>query len=311
MSSKEFIIHKFIGSLAVAAVLSGAIGAGPVASAQESGEDLSDQSVELIEEMSRDLVADVDVYADADTALEVNVGETSIEVPIDADDGIGIDFGPNEASIVITPLDSSLGDFEVLEDSPVAAAVGEGYATALLPLGDGDVRLLMVLEDESAPRQFSYEIDLAEGVTLVALEDGSISMVSSEGEALGGLAAPWGIDDNGELVDVGYEVSGNTLTRTVAVTPETAYPVMTNFCIFGKNPNGSCRGSRAGRIVVDKLRRCAGGAAVTALGVGTGTAAANIVAVQTTGKIAVRVAGGPWGYFALGVGGCVVGAVTG
>jgi hypothetical protein len=42
------------------------------------------------------------------------------------------------------------------------------------------------------------------------------------------------------FVPVGYSFNGTILTRTVCPNDATVYPVTTNFCLFGRNPNGSC-----------------------------------------------------------------------
>jgi hypothetical protein len=180
------------------------------------------------------------VGQDADSAAIVIEDGVTIDVPVDPSDGISVDSAA-AAAAVFTPTDSSLDDF--VTDGAVSVAAGDGYATVAQPLEDGDFRLAVVLEDASAPTQLSYAVELEPGVQPVQRLDGGYDFVDAAGAVVGGLGAPWAVDAAGNLVPVGYSFNGNTLTRTVYTNDATAYPVTTNFCLFGQNPNGSCRGS--------------------------------------------------------------------
>jgi hypothetical protein len=81
------------------------------------------------------------------------------------------------------------------------------------------------------------------------------------------------------FVPVGYSFNGTILTRTVCPNDATVYPVTTNFCLFGRNPNGSCCGS-------GPLNRCTKTgtqwAVIGALGGGLGALATGDVASPAT-----------------------------
>jgi hypothetical protein len=191
----------------------------------------------------------------------------AIDVPADPNNGIAIDSHIGSA-VVITPTDAQLTDFEA--DGTTAVAEGNGYSTVAQPLEDGDFRLAVVLEDAIAPTTLGYQLELDAGVQPVMRPDGGFDFIAIDGTIVGGIGAPWATDAAGQPVPVAYSIAGNTLTRTLLTSDTTQFPVITNFCIFGRNPNGSCRGSRP-------LNRCTRTgtqwAVVGAVGGGVGAAA--------------------------------------
>ena len=88
------------------------------------------------------------VTHDADTAVHLVEDGVVMDIPADPNDGISIDAQTGTA-VVVTPLDTQLAEFEA--DATTATADGDGYSTVAQPLEDGDFRLAVVLEDESAP----------------------------------------------------------------------------------------------------------------------------------------------------------------
>lgn len=215
---------------------------------------LDDEAVAALETVEQILGSQTAVGAvghDADSAAIVIEDGVTIDVPVDPSDGISVDSAAGIAA-VFTPIDGSLGDF--VADGALSVAAGDGYSTVAQPLEDGDLRLAVVLDDASAPTQLSYAVELEAGVQPVQRTDGGYDFVDAAGAVVGGLGAPWAVDAAGNLVPVGYSFNGNTLTRTVYTNDATAYPVTTNFCLFGKNPNGSCRGSG----VVKNVAKAAG-----------------------------------------------------
>ncbi len=195
-------------------------------------------ALETVEQILGNQTAVGAVGQDADSAAIVIEDGVTIDVPVDPSDGISVDSAAGTAA-VFTPTDSSLDDF--VTDGAVAVAAGDGYAAVAQPLEDGDFRLAVVLEDASAPKSLSYRVELEPGVQPVQRVDDGYDFVDAAGAVVGGLGAPWAVDAAGNLVPVGYSFNGNTLTRTVYTTDAIVYPVTTNFCLFGKNPNGSCR----------------------------------------------------------------------
>ncbi len=181
------------------------------------------------------------VATGGDSAVVVASAGTVVEVPKDPSDGIAVDLAGSGADLVFTPPDPALEDFG--RDGALAAAEGDGYSTVAQPLLGGDFRLAVTLDDPTAPRSLTYDLDLPEGTRVAPRPDGGFDFLAADGSLTGGLAAPWGVDAAGVPVEVVYHYSGDgRITRHVLTTSDTAFPVVANFCIFGKNKNGGCRG---------------------------------------------------------------------
>ncbi|WP_411130256.1 hypothetical protein [Streptomyces sp. x-19] len=106
--------------------------------------------------------------------------------------------------------------------------LGAAKATdlAVQPTTDGGIRALAVLKDATAPREQRYDIGLPDGARLVKLDNGAVAAVAKNGTFLGGFAAPWAKDANGNPVPTSYRVDGNTLVQTVRIANTTAFPVV-------------------------------------------------------------------------------------
>ena len=207
---------------------------------------------------------------------------TVVDVPSDPSDGFVIDTAGTGIEVTMVPLDETLGVFDIKGTEPLAVAEGDGYETIAQPLADGDFRLAVTIEALDGPHSFSYAMELPQGTVAVKRVDGGYDFVDPTGVVVGGLGAPWGLDSLGQPVEVTYSLEDGVLTRTVAVSSADAYPVLTNWCIFGKNPNGSCSGSglakqAAAAIAAGWLTRavCLTGA----IGFGAPTAGLGAVAV--------------------------------
>lgn len=195
-------------------------------------------AVEMVEQVLGSQTAVGVVGHDVDSVVALVEDGVTIDVPVDPSDGIAVDPQAGTAA-VFTPTDVALGDF--VADGVLAVAAGDGYAAVAQPLEDGDFRLAVVLDDATAPTSLSYQVELDPGVQPVQRLDGGYDFVDAAGAVVGGIGAPWAVDAAGNLVPVGYSFNGTTLTRTLYTNDTTVYPVTTNFCLFGKNPDGSCR----------------------------------------------------------------------
>jgi hypothetical protein len=286
-----------------------------VAFAQPVGADdgATVDAVTVVEDLLGNQTAGGVVAAGGDTAVVVATAGTVVDVPTDPTDGIAVDLAGSGADVAITPLDPGLDDFA--RDGAMATAGGDGYATVVQPLVGGDLRLAVTLDDPSAPRSLSYDLDLPEGTQVIQRPDGGFDFVAVDGTLTGGLAAPWAIDANGNPVSVSYHHDGNgRITRHILTDADTAYPVIANFCIFGKNPNGSCRnpirGSwdairKAASWAYDSvIKKCAKGAVVTVIGTGASFAVTNI-ARTVAGKALMAMPGGGYAYLGVAAMGCV------
>jgi hypothetical protein len=100
---------------------------------------------------------------------------------------------------------------------------------------------LTVIQDTSAPSDFSFPITLPDGASIVPQDDGSYAIVDADGTPLAMIGAPWARDANNAPVPVVFSVTGTTLNMHVdtagAAFPITADPDLTS-CIKA-GPSGT------------------------------------------------------------------------
>lgn len=231
-----------MGSAAVFATVAGAVWSAGSAAADEPV--AASDGVEIVESALGGQTSDAVAHADGDSSMVVVEHGTVVDVPSDPSDGLVIDTAGTGIEITMVPLDDTLGEFDVDGADPIAVAEGDGYETIAQPLDDGNFRLAVTIETVDGPHSFAYAMELPQGTLAVKRADGGYDFLDPTGDVVGGLGAPWGLDAFGQPVEVSYDLVNGVLTRTVAVSSADAYPVLTNWCLFGKNPNGSCRGSR-------------------------------------------------------------------
>ena len=91
---------------------------------------------------------------------------------------------------------------------------------------DGTVRGMTVLYDSHAPRSYTFTFRLGHASPTLRLKaDGSVAVLNGA-KQVGIIAPAWAIDATGRAVPTRYHVSGNSLTQTVDVAPETVFPVV-------------------------------------------------------------------------------------
>lgn len=72
-----------------------------------------------------------------------------------------------------------------------------------------------MIANESAPTRYDYRLTLPDGVSLIQGEGGSVYAITSEGEVVATIAAPWAKDALGTAVPTHYELRDTTLTQVV------------------------------------------------------------------------------------------------
>lgn len=174
-----------------------------------------------------DAVADHgDLVEGADEAAVVESGDLTTTVPEDASDGITIAADGEEAiSIGLPNAESAEGAHE---EAPgiVSYDNGDGSTTVPVAKSDGSVQITTVIDGPEAPQNYEYPLDLPAGATLEQDDGGLVSILSADGEFLGGVAPAWAKDAKGNDLSSRYEIDGTTLTQIVAHGAGDAYPVV-------------------------------------------------------------------------------------
>lgn len=191
------------------------------------------------------------VSSDADSALKTSVAGAVIDVPKDASDGVGIS-GTNGFLDISLPNAGSAKNAKQLAHGVVAYAGSNGSANAIQTTDSG-VRMLTIIDNLSAPREYDYAVAIHNEGWIELHEDGGAAVVGRNGELLGSIAAPWAKDANGRSIKTRFATDGLTLTQHIEHNiPDVAYPVTADPAWFAV----------AGGVVGWAATRCA----ATALG---------------------------------------------
>jgi len=93
---------------------------------------------------------------------------------------------------------------------------------------ENSMRILTVLKDKNAPSEYVYEVDMPAGGELIHNEEhGSVIILDSDGNFIGGFAPTWAIDNDGNEIPTHWEVSGNHLIQVVDhIDSNPSYPVV-------------------------------------------------------------------------------------
>ena len=145
-----------------------------------------------------------------------NAGASAIvSIPINSKNPIQLSGRSGTAINILLPFAAGAINSKVVADGAVAFDNKNGSISTVLNKTDGSLQVATVLEKQSAPTQFSYEVNLPKGVQMVLDSDGGVSFLTSVGRYVGGVAPAWAIDARGATVPTRYSISGSTLTQIV------------------------------------------------------------------------------------------------
>lgn len=153
-----------------------------------------------------------------------------VVVPTDPSDPVVLSGGDltdvPDLSITL-PAEADVAPGVVSDDGTVVyEAVDGGVDVAVQVMEDSSVRLLTVISDANAPREYTYDLGLPADVVVTEGGDGSMLFTTPDGDFLGGVAAPWARDANGVEIATRYHLDGTSLVQEVDLTETTAYPVV-------------------------------------------------------------------------------------
>lgn len=109
-----------------------------------------------------------------------------------------------------------------------AAADTESVESEPILMEDGSALIAIVINEPTHETAFRMDIGMPDGAIGNLQEDGSIAILSADGDFVGGIAAPWARDVNGTSIPTEFELDGNTLVQHVDLSevPIDAYPVV-------------------------------------------------------------------------------------
>jgi len=94
-------------------------------------------------------------------------------------------------------------------------------------LEEGSLRILTILNDADAPREYIYNVNLPIGGHMKKKDDGSISILDANKKFIGAFTPAWAIDKSGKHVPTHYEIKGNKLVQVVDhLSGNYTYPIV-------------------------------------------------------------------------------------
>jgi hypothetical protein len=161
----------------------------------------------------------------ADTPFSVELAEGDVSLPTTVGSPVSVDT-PQGAIEIELPFEANQAKARGIAPGVVAYDNANDTTTVSSVKQAGAVQFTTVIESSSAPTQFSYDIAVPEGGTLVEADRGYF-ILDSHGEPVATIAPPWALDANGASVPTRYELAGAILTQVVDHTStKVAYPVV-------------------------------------------------------------------------------------
>jgi len=205
-------------ALAVAVI--GLLAMLPAAAAQaEESETLDALLMRVAPEVRENL------YEDS-SASRIEAEVTPATVPATSDQPITTHGEATDVSIWL-PGSAAVSVHSVAGESVRVFDHDNGASSVPLVKNDGSVQILTIIDAAGAPVKYSYALDVPDGASLVADEDGAVQITGADGRFIGGVAPAWAVDAKGAAVPTRFEVTGTTLTQVIDHTvAEFAYPIV-------------------------------------------------------------------------------------
>lgn len=206
------MVRALAGAAAVAAMVASNI----TAAAAAEVPDIYDPSATIAEiapEIARETTSPDSVD------LTINNGSTGAIVSLSAPEAAAERRGAGEdVSGVASPELTFTAPYLVSEreksgDISVWNTTSSAAAAYIQPM-NGGVRILTAIADDSAPREYTYHLDVPAGTELRE-NDLGFMIWSAENDFLGQIHKPWARDSSGRDLDTHYEWNDGTLTQVV------------------------------------------------------------------------------------------------
>lgn len=122
-------------------------------------------------------------------------------------------------------IESQVGAFEVTS-SPRSEGPTSSVESYLLDEASG--LFVIRIENENAPREYDFDVQLPEGSQVKEVENGALVYLTESGEFLGGVGVPWARDSAGKSLPTWFEYADGTLTQHVDLdaVDNITYPVL-------------------------------------------------------------------------------------
>lgn len=154
-------------------------------------------------------------------------GPHSVKIPANSSGLVEVTGRSGKSLSFGLPFPERAAEARSIGKGLVAFDNGNGSTTVPVPQSDDSLAVHTIIESADAPSRYAYDIGLQSAGKMKVNEDGSVSIIGSDGAFLGGFAKPWATDAAGVSVPTRYEVHGRKLIQVVAHSdPKIQYPVV-------------------------------------------------------------------------------------
>lgn len=166
------------------------------------------------------------VQKDEDSAMILDTDFFDADIPKSADDAVEIEVGNYELDVIL-PASQNTAQAKKVAKGVVAYPSSSGFANAVQAHEDGGVRMLTIIDTDTAPTEYVYDIDLPEGGIVELDDDGGAMIIDEDDNIVAIIEEPWAKDANEDLVETWFTTDGRTLIQHVNHIKEgVAYPVV-------------------------------------------------------------------------------------
>jgi len=188
--------------------------------------DITSESTSAVTDVLEN-VAQVATDSVGDTAIDAEIGGVSINVPTDPSSPVSLESIAGNVITLQLPFANAASNAEVVAEGVVAYDNNNSSITAPVVKDDGSLQVTTIIQNTSAPTEYSYELSIPSGAVASLGDDGSVTILNADGTFVAGVAPAWAKDANGVAVPTHYVLSGSTLKQVVEHTTEGfVYPVV-------------------------------------------------------------------------------------
>ena len=160
----------------------------------------------------------------------------TVDVRIPRDPSSAVVLGTREAATTLgvgVPASDASSRAVIRDGVSVYTNDRDQTATAVNPLTDGGVQLLVTIGSPTSPTRYDFPVTLPPRAHLRLTDDGGAQVTLGDGRLAAMIPAPWAVDARQRRVPTHFEVHGTSLVQVVDHTSvDVAYPVVADPKIF-------------------------------------------------------------------------------
>lgn len=167
----------------------------------------------------------------------------AVDIPKDGDEDIVMESEDGEEIAMGLPEEAEDAEAVVTDDGTIVYDTNEDVSVAVQAVSEEQggetfeaVRTMVTIENNNAPKEYTFDFDLPQGYLLTIDTDysdefdefdcGSVYILDDKKEVINTIEEPWAIDANGNDVETYYRIEGNVLIQVVEFDEDSAFPIV-------------------------------------------------------------------------------------